>query len=283
MNIFTKKDMPKFVFSFLTAIYCFGFSFSAMAQGNLMLSPKRVVFEGSKKSEEITLANIGKDTAKYNISFVQIKMKEDGSFETIKSPEPGQLFADSNIRIFPRVVVLAPNESQTVKLQVIKKNQMRDGEYRSHLYFRSLSNDKPLDENEIENKNGVSIKLIPIYGISIPIIIRVGQLAAQVSITDETFKMVNDTTPVVNFTFNRTGNVSVYGDVTVNYVSAKGKGTNVGRTNGLAIYTPTAKRTHRMVLNNIRGVNYRSGKLKVSFFEQTGKNKKIAEADIPLN
>ena len=38
-----------------------------MAQGNLLLTPRRVVFEGAKKSMDLNLANTGKDTARYVI------------------------------------------------------------------------------------------------------------------------------------------------------------------------------------------------------------------------
>ena len=77
-----------------------------MAQGNLLVTPKRVVFEGNKRSEELNLANIGKDTATYIISFIQIRMKEDGMFERITQPDPEQNFADKNLRFFPRTVTL---------------------------------------------------------------------------------------------------------------------------------------------------------------------------------
>lgn len=38
------------------------------AQGDLLITPRRVVFEGNKRSTDISLANIGKDTATYSIS-----------------------------------------------------------------------------------------------------------------------------------------------------------------------------------------------------------------------
>src|ERR1700741_1501873 len=101
-------------------------------QGNLLLTPKRIVFQGSKKSQELNLANIGKDTARYIISFVQIRMKEDGSFEKISQPDSGQNFADANLRFFPRSVTLAPNETQTVKVQAVRTEELKEGEYRSH-------------------------------------------------------------------------------------------------------------------------------------------------------
>jgi len=69
-----------------------------VAQGNLLITPRRVVFEGPKKTQELNLANTGADTAKYNVSIVQYRMKEDGSFEEITVPDVGQNFADKYIR-----------------------------------------------------------------------------------------------------------------------------------------------------------------------------------------
>jgi P pilus assembly chaperone PapD len=89
------------------------------AQGNLLVTPRRVVFGAKKKMQELNLANTGKDTARYVISLIDVRMKEDGSFEQITEADSGQHFAGQQLRIFPRSVVLAPNESQVVKVQVI--------------------------------------------------------------------------------------------------------------------------------------------------------------------
>ena len=115
-----------------------------MAQGNLLISPTRIVFEGQTRIGELSLANTGQDSAKYSISFVQYRMKEDGNYEEITAPDPGQNFADKNIRVFPRSVMLGPNESQVIKLQLIKTEQLEPGEYRSHIYFRAIPNQKAL-------------------------------------------------------------------------------------------------------------------------------------------
>ena len=108
------------------------------AQGNLLITPRRVVFEGTKKNEELNLANTGSDTATFNVSMVQYRMKEDGAFEEIKEPDPGQNFADKYVRFFPRSVTLAPNESQVVKMQLYRTTELQPGEYRSHVYFRAV-------------------------------------------------------------------------------------------------------------------------------------------------
>ena len=120
--------------------------FNTIAQGNLLITPRRVVFDGSKRTITLNLANIGNDTATYSISLVQIRMTKEGAFETITEPDPGQKFADKNLRFFPRSVTLPPNEAQVVKVQLIKASKLSPGEYRSHFYFRSVPKVNPLGE-----------------------------------------------------------------------------------------------------------------------------------------
>ncbi|MRR23773.1 molecular chaperone, partial [bacterium] len=124
------------------------FPLNIWAQGNLLITPRRVVFEGNKRSMDLNLANIGTDTATYAISLIEIRMTEAGGFESITEPDEGQRFASPYLRFFPRTVTLGPNEAQTVKLQVVKSGTLEPGEYRSHLYFRAVPKEKPLGEEE---------------------------------------------------------------------------------------------------------------------------------------
>ena len=47
--------------------------YKAGAQGDLLVTPRRVVLDGRDRSMDLSLANIGKDTATYTISFVADK------------------------------------------------------------------------------------------------------------------------------------------------------------------------------------------------------------------
>ena len=139
---------------------------SLKAQGDLLITPRRVVFDGSKRSVDLNLANIGKDSATYAVSLIQMRMKEDGGFETITEPDPDQRFADRYVRFFPRTVTLAPNESQVIKIQLQRNNELTDGEYRSHLYFRSVPRLDPLGTEQVraDTSNGQ----LPPYRVSNP-------------------------------------------------------------------------------------------------------------------
>lgn len=278
-----KRDSVKSSSFLPLLLACLFFTLKTTAQGDLLVTPKRVVFEGTKRSEELNLANIGKDTATYVISFLQIRMKNDGSFEKIAEPDSGQFFADRNIRFFPRTVTLAPNEAQTVKVQVTKTAQLAAGEYRSHLYFRAVPKEKPLGEKQQPEKDSsISVKLVPVFGITMPVIIRVGESTASVNFSNTSLDAEKDQAPQLNVTLNRTGNMSVYGDLSVEHISAEGKITPVGSVRGLAVYTPNANRQFRLLLNNAPGVDFKSGKLHIVYSDQSGKAAKLAEGEIAL-
>lgn len=255
------------------------------AQGNLLITPRRIVFEGSKRSVDLNLANSGKDTATYAISVVQIRMTEEGAFETITEPDPGQLFADKNIRYFPRSVTLAPNEAQVVKVQLYRANQLAPGEYRSHFYFRAVPKPNPLGEgSEKKDTTTISVVLKPIFGITIPVIIRVGETHSGVTLSDLSLNTVGDTIPNFSLTFNRSGNASVYGDLAVYHISTQGKQTRVGVANGIAVYTPNTKRNFKFNLNNVPGVDYTSGTLRAVFSAPSDvKPERYAEAELSLH
>lgn len=252
------------------------------AQGDLLITPKRVVLDGSKRSIDISLANSGKDSATYVISFIQIRMTENGAFETIETPDSAQLFAEPFLRIFPRQVTLAPSESQTVKVQVRRSNEMKDGEYRSHLYFRAVPKEPPLGESKKEGDSSIAVRLTPIYGISIPVIIKVGTSDARVELADIALNIDKEKGPLTKIAIQRSGNMSVYGDLVVNHISNEGKITRVGTAKGFAVYTPNAVRKFDLALDKAAKVNYNAGKLQVVYTDQSVRPVVLAQKEISL-
>ncbi|MEP6711895.1 MAG: hypothetical protein ABJA37_05755 [Ferruginibacter sp.] len=277
------KPLSRFFFqNSLPFILTFFYS-TVLAQGNLLITPKRIIFDGLKRAEEINLANIGKDSATYMISFLQYKMNDDGKFEPVTAQDSTQKYADKNLRFFPRTVTLAPNEAQSVKVQLIKKNELLPGEYRSHLFFRAIVKPKPLGEEEVQKTDSViSIQLTPIFGISIPVIIRVGESSVKVNFSNESFAMENGSNPTLKITFNRMGNISSYGDLTVDYISPDNKIISVGLVKGIAVYIPNTKRNFSLLLSKIPGVDFKSGKLHIAYSDQAAVPGKICETEVTL-
>ncbi|EIA08542.1 hypothetical protein [Flavobacterium frigoris] len=242
------------------------FSLGAKGQGDLLVTPKRVVFEGNKQKEVLTLVNVGNETTTYSVSFVQKSMKEDGSFVDIIETESGQNFADSYLRIFPRQITLAPNEGQTIVLQYRRKSDMASGEYRSHLYFRSEKNYTALgDSSAAKGAKSLSVQLIPIYGMSIPVIIRTGVTDVNSTLSDLKLQGQDQTVQNLSFTINRLGNISLYGDILVQFIPEKGKPYDVAAINGVGVYTSINKRKIILRLDTERGKPLAKGTLKVTY------------------
>lgn len=255
------------------------------AQGNVMIYPKRVVFDGSKRTQDLGLANSGADTATYQVSFVQIRMREDGSFENIEQPDSGQNFASNNLRIFPRTVTIAPKESQAVKLQVINTRSLPPGEYRSHIYFRAVP--PPIPAGEIsplrpKDTSRLEVKLVPVFGVTVPVIIRVGVDSTTIAISEMDMDFNDPKQPRVMFALNRSGNMSAYGDLTIDYISPSGQRTRAAEVKGLAVYTPLLKRKVRIDLDNTAKLNYHEGRIEVNYETASGKPVTLAKQELVL-
>jgi P pilus assembly chaperone PapD len=248
----------------------FLFSASGFAQGDLMIMPKRLVFDGSQRSQEITLANTGSDSATYAISIVQYKMTESGNFEEVTAPEEGQRFATDFLRYYPRQVVLGPNEAQTVRMQLTRTGNLEQGEYRSHVYFRAVEKQIALGEEDQNEAEGISINIKTVFGISIPVIIREGASTTAIELSGLVLDR-DPEKPLLSLVINRSGNMSVYGNLSVEHISPDGLKTEIGKVRGLAVYTPNTKRDFAFRLQNTEMLDLNKGKLKVTYKTEEGK------------
>lgn len=280
--------MAKYLkYSYLLGVVLFFTLFSpmvALAQGNLLITPRRILFDGKARVAEINLANTGVDTARYTISFIQYRMTEEGAFEEITEPDPGQFFSDKFLRFFPRSVTLAPNEAQVVKVQVTNTSKMEEGEYRSHAYFRALPKVVALGEEEQNaDSTQLSIRLTPVFGISIPVIIRVGNNTTTVAIDQLTLGESEEGVKVVKFSFVREGNMSVYGDIAITHIAPNGKESQISALNGVAVYTPGKLRKMAIEIDPQFNNLLNSGTLRVTYSGQSQtRPQKFAEAQITL-
>ena len=264
-----------FIYSFFLVIS------TTRAQGDLLIFPKRIVFDGGKRVKQLILSNIGKDTAVYNVSFLQYRMTVNGGFKAVKTPDVGQYFATPYLRVFPRKVTLAPNESQIVKVQLTKAKKLNEGEYRSHLYFRAIKNNNPLEGKErVVDSTSISVKLEAIFGISIATIIKKGTSNTITTISNLFYEKDKELNHFINFNLNRTGNMSTYGDIYINYVFRNNTIVEVAKVKGVAVYTPGKVRKVKIQLKAPKGITYTGGSFKVVY---TANESKEILADTELH
>ncbi|MFT6100922.1 MAG: P pilus assembly chaperone PapD [Arenicella sp.] len=279
---------PKVYFYFCAGLVCLALAFSARsayALGDLTVTPTRVIFEGRDRSKTIHLVNRGNVKATYRVEFTQMAMDDDGKMSEIDVAQEGQVFADSMLRYSPRQVEIEPGGSQTIRIMVRKPRDLAAGEYRSHLVMyaipdkagnsQTLDNLQPLKEQEV----GISIDVI--YRVSIPVVIRHGDLNAEFSFSSayhlteaentELIEVENTETSDehgsrVSFTLERKGTRSVYGDIEVAYQpDTENQWYVVGMVKDFVVYVPNDKRNMSMALIAPEGIDIDKGQLKITF------------------
>lgn len=255
----------------------------AHAVGDLLVAPTRVVFEGRQRTGELTLVNIGTQTATYRISFVNMRMNEMGEFTEINEPGPGEQVVDQLIRYSPRQVTLEPQVAQTVRLQLRKPADLPTGEYRSHMLFRAVPVAEPA-AGKPGDASGLSIRLRPIYGVSIPIIVRQGETSATLRLSDLQLRpgAKPGDPPVLQLKMSRAGNQSIYGNLNVTFSSRGAREQVVGIVNGIAVYTPNPFRIVQIALRPPPSVTLAHGRLRVTCVKEKASTEKLAEAELEL-
>lgn len=252
----------------------------AAADPSLLVSPTRVVFEGAKRTAVLTLLNNGTDPGTYRLFLVHYRMTPTGGFEEVKEPSAEDKLVDSLIRFTPKQVVLPPKQSQVVRIQLRKPEHLAAGEYRTHLLFRVLPQAPAAGDAKAP---GIQIKLIPAVGVSIPLIVREGETSATAGLAGLSLLAPEQAggNARLSLRLERSGNRSVYGNLVARFQPKGGGEREVGRANGVAVYTPNATRQAILPLNE-RPDTLAHGTLRVVFQEPEAEGKVLAQAELPL-
>jgi hypothetical protein len=242
----------------------------AQGMGGLSVSPTRIVLEGRQRSDDILLTNHSSDIVTYRISFKNMRMNEDGTYEDIESAEYGEAFADKLIRFSPRQVTLAPRSSQTVRLLLRKPADLPPGEYRSHMLFQAIPPADVGTDIEIleQGESDLQVKITTVFAITIPVIVIHGNFSATVEFSDVSLHQPDTTgkPPALSLQLKRSGNRSAYGDITVTFVPEEsGSDRIVGLVRGIAVFYPYPSRTVNLPLTIPEDVTLKNGDLLITY------------------
>lgn len=261
-----------------------GFTRPAAAQGfgDLVVSPTRVELEGRTRSATVTLTNRGSEAALFRISLIAMEMDEKGNLKAVDQPPAGMMTAENLVRYAPRQVDIPPGGTQTVRLVVRKPADLAPGEYRSHMFFRAVPpEDAGRSIAEKDGQGGISVKLTPIFGITIPVIVRHGDLDLKVAMSDLAVVPDKDRKKLT-FKLSREGTQSAYGDIKVEYLPAGGGApVVVGEVTRLAVFTPNKDRGVEVPLTVPPGVTLGKGTLKV-LYRQVNGDATLASGEVTL-
>ena len=206
--------------------------------GDLLVAPTRLVLDG-RKSAEVILNNVGQEPATYRISVEFRRMNVDGSLEDVASPTDRDKMAEDMIVYAPRRVTLAPREPQVIRVAARPPAGLPDGEYRVHMLFRAVPPATPVAAAAPGSQpKGISFALIPVYGVTIPVIVRLGNLQVKSSIDNPQLE-TKDGKRSVALELTRSGDRSTFGEVRVLKAGVKDP---IAIQRAVAVYTDVGKR-----------------------------------------
>ena len=179
------------------------------AYASLLVSPTRVAFEERDRTQQVVLINTGDKKRTYRVEWHEFTADEGGDYRDVTDPNFRK--ASEYIRYSPRQVTLNPGERQVIKLMARKKNDMVNGEYRSHLKFVVLP-----EQSELEQQapaEGVSMKLNLFLSYSIPVVLKKGDDTINPIIEDLRMTRVDSDKPAYRVLLSKDSEYGAIGNV----------------------------------------------------------------------
>jgi len=256
--------------------------------GGISVFPSQVVFEGRTRSVNLNLMNKNSEPSTFRLSLQNVRMNENGEFVVITKPDPAASFADKMIRFSPKQVTLPPRGSQLIRILARKPRDLADGEYRTYLLIQKVPSADEAGQT-IEQQAGdddkLRIRIIPILGVSIAVIIRHGKLSSTVTLSDlsVTYSKESKSLPQLNLQLNRQGNQSSVGDIKVTFKPEKGEELEIGAARGIAVFIPGHVRKLKIPLRVPEGITLARGLIQVVYHTRGDESGKVlAQANLPL-
>ncbi|WOT06666.1 hypothetical protein [Shewanella youngdeokensis] len=247
-------------------------SFQSFA--NLLVNPTRVELDNLKnRSAVFTLMNRSENTARYNIYFEDKEMLDSGEFISLDNDRA--LFSLSDyVRYSPRRLNIEPEQAVKVRLAARLPKSIEKGEYRSYIVFHQIPLAPVKSETDADASEPFSLSISAYLKVSVPVILRVGELDTNLRILDTN---IDAGQHAIQVTIGRDGERSSYGDVEI--VDAA-TGRIVGGSKNVAIYTELEQRTFSVPITEQLAANTQ---LIVRYTENDKLNKaKTVEVGIAL-
>jgi len=217
---------------------------SVGGMGDINLYPKRIVIDARQRIASVGLYNRAAALGEYEISVTDMLMTPDGQVFPLDNLPPGVSAdrlspASAMLRWSPRRVALQASEAQTIRIMARPPAELPDGEYRSHFMVVSVPADvdQGLSIEEAAGAgdgraDGIGVVIRPRFGISIPVILRVGETTLDVGLQVDGL-VDGEGGKALALTVLRSGTRSAFGDITV---TMPGGGDPVAVTRGVGVY-----------------------------------------------
>jgi P pilus assembly chaperone PapD len=256
-------------------------SSQAVASG-FLLAPTRMFFEGSSRSQELTIMNQSDKLQTYRLRLEDRRFKDNGEYEVVTDPaEPGT--ASSMLRLSVRQIIIPPRSSATVRVLLRKPVGLSSGENRAHLVVQELPVVNPPAPVE-GGSSEITVSITTIFGISIPVIVRTGETSARIAKVGATRVPIPDHPELENVivTVEATGNRSLFTDVRL--ISTRQRRSEpIAVAKSFGIYAPLSARSVTLSLNAEQTAKLRAGNVVIQYQEVSKDGSPIGSAtEVPF-
>ncbi len=229
-----------------------------------LLAPTRLFFEGSTRSQELTVMNQTDETQTYRLRLEDRRLRDLGKYDVITDPADPEATSQM-LRLSVRQVTVPARSSATVRVLLRKPSGQPTGEVRSHLLVTELPKVKPPTAPS-EPATEISIEITPVYGISIPILVRTGETSSRVS-SATVERIAYPESPdleSVKVTVVPEGNRSLFVDLRLVSTRQRREGP-IMQMRSVALYAPLGPRTFVMSLTPEQTAKLRAGNVALQY------------------
>ena len=272
---------------------------------NLNISPKRITFNRADRSATVYVFNQGTAAATFDITLVDRIMLPDGQIvpanEAQTKPELQDEVAklksaQSMLVATPRRATLEPGKGQIIRIRAAPAvagpagNPPPAGEYRTHLTITSIPpRDTGLtaEQAATQNPQELRFRINAVFGISIPVIVRIGQPDVRGAIENVKLTTENRSsdgvsppkpTAVLTLELVRLGSSSMFGNLEVHGSKDKSSADPLGVARGVGVYPEIAR---RQVQISFQRIPTAGEQIEVTFKDDdTDPGHLVAKADI---
>ena len=222
---------------------------SVSGMGDINLYPRRIIIQGRQRTAQVGLFNRTVNEGDYEIDIREMAMTPEGRLVALEDADPAIAArvksAKDMIRWSPKRLSLTGNESQTIRLMARPGADVAPGEYRAHFLAISrpdvTEGGTSIDEAVSGRQaTGIGVTIRPRFGISIPVIVRVGETTLDLGIEQPRFVDLPDGRRALALALTRSGTRSAYGDL---QVFREGSGEPIAVVRGVGIYPEIERRT----------------------------------------
>ncbi|WP_394201841.1 molecular chaperone [Shewanella waksmanii] len=210
---------------------------------NLLVTPTRAELDDKRqKSAIFSLVNKGSVTSRYNIYFQDKRQLPTGDYQSVD----GKGVLAKYVRYSPRRITLDPEQGTRVRVALRLPKGVKPGEYRSYLVFNQIPLTEAESTSSSDDNQSLSLSISAVLRISVPVVLRVGELNSEVEIATG---QLNPQTNNVSVTLARAGSRSTYGDIEV-LTEVDGKKQTIGSYKNAALYTEISERNFAVSLDS---------------------------------